>query len=184
MRIKVSIENSREYRHINIQSVEYREKTCKDPFPVIYFKCHSKYEHIFRNETVIFHDKNNKEMFRSKDVRLSYRYYESDTREKKVKLQVQNIEFEDLGRLSAEYLMKVLKRSCNAKVIPMYKPPQKERITYQKGVGRYMDVVFAQKGQCEYYKDYKWTSRIYMLLYTQVIHPITIIYEIISRAPT
>jgi hypothetical protein len=73
---------------------------------------------------VIFHNKNGKELFRSENVRVNFRYYELDRhlRQKKVEFVVDLIQFEDLGNVSAHYLCKVLKRACNGK-IP--KPPVK-----------------------------------------------------------
>ena len=124
MRIKLSIDNNYMYRNINIQNIEFKYKYGSNE-SVIYFKCHKKYEHVFNGVNVIFHDKNGKELFRSRRVRADFRYYEFDKymREDKVRFLVEDIEFEDLGYVSREYLIKIFKRSCNARIARETKVP-------------------------------------------------------------
>jgi len=79
MRVKISVNDSQNLKNINIQDVEFLDKY-DEGLPKIYFKIHKKYEYLFRNETVIFHDRKGRELFRSRELRLEFRYYESDLR--------------------------------------------------------------------------------------------------------
>ena len=112
MRIKVSIKNSREHRNINVQSIELRN-VCPGALPIIYFKCHRKYEEILDNEHLIFHNTKEKELFRSENVRLDFRHYEGDFRENKVKFSAKLLKIEDLGYVSQHFMEKIVRQSCN-----------------------------------------------------------------------
>ena len=117
MRIKVSILNNRNLRDINVQKIKLSNKFGENQ-PRIYFKCHKKYETLLKWGVLVFHDKKGKELFRSSNVRVDFRYYELDpwNRQEKVRFVADLIEFEDMGPVSSHYLLKILKGACNSKL--------------------------------------------------------------------
>jgi len=184
MRLKVSVINSRDLKDINIQDVEFLDKY-DEGLPKIYFKCDKKYEYLFRDQALIFHDKKGKELFRSSKPRMEFRYYESDfgpkPRQNKVKFSASSIEFEKFGLLSKSYLRKILRECCNAKVADPPKISAPERGTLQKWYEylRFMDIVKSRKFKAVLYKY----NRVFRYIYKQ-IRPKFITNKPISNAPT
>ena len=188
MRIKISIKGSRKLRNINIQNIEFNNKV-EGGLPQIYFKCDRKFEYEFEKETLIFHDKHGKELFRSSKVMLDYRYYEDDRfKQNKVKFVMSSIEFEQYGAVSKHYMSKILKKSCNAKVLEKPKPRpltplEKIRLVFPRamghGVQRFMDVVNAKRKYAKLYRYLKVFRYIF-----NAISPKILAYKITSTAPT
>jgi len=184
MRLKVSVINSRDLKDINIQDIEFLDKY-DEGLPKIYFKCDKKYEYLFRDQPLIFHDKKSRELFRSSKPSLEFRYYESDfgqkPRQNKVKFSASSIEFEKFGLLSKSYLRKILRKCCNAKVSDPPKVPAHERGTLQKWYEylRFMDIVKSRKFKAVLYKY----NRVFRYIYKQ-IHPKFLASQSISNAPT
>lgn len=142
MRIKLFIPSH--FKRINIQNIEISYES--RGLPRIYFKCNKKYEELLANELVIFSDNRGRELFRSRRLYLHFRYYESDSREPKVKFEVRGIEVERFGLASKEYVTKILRRACNGIVIepPPPLPFRKPRLSrYGIGVLRYFEKVIA-----------------------------------------
>ena len=188
MRIKVSVLGSRIIQNINIQNIEFNNKI-EGGLPKIYFKCDRKFEYEFEKETLIFNDKHGKELFRSSNAKLDYRYYEEGRFGKnKVKFVVDSIELEKLGAVSKHYMSKILKKSCNAKVLERPKPRpltplERIRLVFPNamghGVQRFMDVANAKR---KYAKIYRY-SKIFRYIFNE-IHPKFMAYKITSTAPT
>lgn len=109
MKIKISVLNNRALSDINIQNIKLSNKF-GDSQPRIYFDCPKKYEYLFSRGTLVFHGKNGRELFRSKTVRIDFRYYELDTwiRKDKVRFVADLIQFEDIGPVSGYYLSNIL----------------------------------------------------------------------------
>jgi len=118
MRIKISVIDSKDLDNINIQDVTFLNRY-DGGLPKIYFNCHKKFEYLFKNKTVVFHDKKGREFFRSSQIKPVFRYYESDLRLNKVEFSVNAIEFKKYGLLSKTYLRKILRGCCNANVAPI-----------------------------------------------------------------
>ncbi len=153
MRIKISIANSKLYNNINIQNIVFKYKE-KESSSMFYFKCNKKFENLFSKETIIFHNSRGKEIFRSSNVRLDYKYYEDDTKEKKVRFLVADIEFENYGQVSNYYMLKVLKTACNAQTILIQKHVNHRAPKYGTGVMRYVEQIKNMKYKSIMYKKF------------------------------
>lgn len=175
MRIKISVDHSTTYKNINIQNIVFKHK---ESLPTIYFKCHKRFENIFTKETIIFHNHKGQEIFRSNNLKVDYRYYEDDrSKEKKVRVVVRDIEFENYGKVSNYYLQKTLKKACNAKII---KTQQNRKSKYGTGVMRYVEKIKAMKYKSSIYKNHEERIR---YVVKQVIEKIYKM-QILSTAPT
>ena len=184
MRLKVSVINSRDLKDINIQYVEFLDKY-DEGLPKIYFKCDKKYEYLFRDQALIFHDKKGRELFRSSKPRMEFRYYESDfgpkPKQNKVKFSASSIEFGKLGLLSKCYLRKILRKCCNAKVASPPKVTTHEIGTLQKWYEylRFMDIVKSRKFKAVLYKY----NQVFRYIYKQIC-PKFLVFQPNSTAPT
>ena len=127
MRIKLSLKNSREFQNVNIQNVEISTKYNDKYYtglPKIFLEVHKDFEKHLWGKSVVFHDKFGKELFKCKNLRLNWRYYEmyGSARKDKVQFVAENLEFENLGGISNYYLSKIIDKCCNVK---HKKPPVK-----------------------------------------------------------
>ena len=181
MRIKISVKDHQNLQDINIQDLELLDEF-NEGLPKVYFKCHKKYEKLFRAKDVIFHDKNGKEFFRSSDLKLEFRYYESDLKLNKVKFSANAIELENLGLLSKTYLRKRLRKSCNAKLAILFseKTTKVNEIKYWWLQGnRFIDPIRSRMKKCELYKN----ILIFRYIFKNICQKL-ITNTLESRAPT
>ena len=95
---------------INIQKIEGCFEGNK---PRLLFICDKRYEWDIFNSPVVFIDKNRKEYFRSDWAKTYYRLYESSCRKPKVKIEVRDLKYKNLGLISSKFLEKQLKKVCN-----------------------------------------------------------------------
>ena len=107
-------------RLVNIQNVEISTKYNDKYYtglPKIFLEVHKKFEKHLWGKSVVFHDKFGKELFKCKNLRLNWRYYEmyGSARKDKVQFVAENLEFENLGSISHHYLSKIISHSCNVK---------------------------------------------------------------------
>jgi len=181
MRVKISGVNLPNLKNINIQEVEFLDKY-DEGLPKIYFKCHKRYEELFFGKLIIFHDSKGRELFRSSLIRAEFRYYESDSRENKVKFSANAIELEELGLVSKPYLRKILRQCCNAKVASLPKkeePPLRRDLKSWSANLRFMDIVKSRLRKAPIYK-YK---RIFRYICNKIC-PKLLITKQESNAPT
>jgi len=192
MRIKISVIDSKDLDNINIQDVTFLNR-CDGGLPKLYFNCHKKFEYLFKNKTVIFHDKNGREFFRSSQIKPVFRYYESDLRLNKVEFSVNAIEFKRYGLLSKTYLRKILRGCCNAKVAPLEDPTEtydEPKKFSKKEIRRIVRSMYLQKSRTFKSKFYlsivdkfKRIMRIFAPIYNQLCQKF-IANKIDSTAPT
>jgi hypothetical protein len=134
-----------------------------------------KYEDTINKTSIIFTNSKGKELFRSSNVKISYRYYETDTREKKVRFDVKDISYSNYGYISHHYMKKVL--SLKEKI------PVKEEIPtkYTYYTNRYLDIVRAKRYYSIIYR-YRRVS-VHSIIYKEIL-PYYVVYDIEDRAPT
>ncbi len=109
-------------KNIKIRSIEFDNQYVDSRLPIIYIRCHRKYEEYFSYGTQIvhFHNKYGKVLFTSLDTRLNFRCYESDMHEdvkfRGIILISKQLEVIGLGKISKNYLQNILKDTCNSQL--------------------------------------------------------------------
>ena len=157
MRIKLFVPSTYQRINIKIIKADYSRSN-----PRFLFTCDKKYEQLLFKEPIRFVDAHKKELFRTERTYLYLRLYETDFHIPKVIFEVRDLWFEDLGKISGEYLEKILKKACNA-IKPPDDPPPPPKKRYERPSWwpqykleymRYYERVFKHKIQCKYYVNH------------------------------
>lgn len=175
---------------INIQNIEGYFGSA----PRLLFTCDKKYEWDIFNSSVVFIDKNRKEYFRSSWAKTYYRIYESDCKKPKVKIEVRDLRYKDLGFISSKFLEKQLKKVSNKSNFRLPSEekqlkPTNNRLRWWTNLTlsllRCLGAMMTLRRRCKFYKQfYEFYLKHLLIISPKLVSYTKEIIHIQSTAPT
>ena len=130
MKLYMTVLGEYDPKRLSIQLIEFDNRNLDKSKPKIAIYCNKKYEDYFvwRSREVKFHDRYGRLAFVARNCYLNFRCYECDYwwyPHRGIQLVATELEVPKYGNVSKEYLQKILRNTCNAK-LKKYVPTSRE----------------------------------------------------------